>query len=129
MDSQRSVVQKTAAHADKYPLTFGDRSTERGVKLAARLREAYAVAERAADLLKRSFAATRVVVFGSLACPERFTEWSDIDLAAWGIPPHRYYAAVASVVDLSADFKIELVDAELCPATLRDAIAAEGVEL
>lgn len=129
MGSPRTAAEKRAAYAAKYPLTFGDQSAERAAKLAARLRDARGVAERASALLKQSFGATKVVFFGSLAHPTRFTEWSDIDLAAWGIAPRRYYAAVAAVMDLSTEFKIDLVDAETCPPTLREAIESEGVEL
>ena len=32
-----------------------------------------------------------------------YSVWSDIDLAAWGIPPERFFAAVAAMTGLSAD--------------------------
>ncbi|MGE5601561.1 MAG: nucleotidyltransferase family protein [Nitrososphaerales archaeon] len=57
----------------------------------ARRRRAFEVAKRAADLLRRDFGATKVLAFGSVARPERFTRWSDIDLAAWGSPPWRFF--------------------------------------
>lgn len=40
-------------------------------------------------LLREQFGTMRVVVFGSLTRCEFYTRWSDIDLAAWGIPPER----------------------------------------
>jgi uncharacterized protein len=92
-----------------------------------RLDRAWQVARRAADLLRRRFGATRVVVFGSLAHDHWFTRWSDIDLAAWGIPPDAFFRAVAAVTGLSAEFKIDLVDPQDCRPSLRQAIDREGV--
>ena len=87
------------------------------------------ISEIAGDLLRRRFGATRVVVFGSLAHREWFTLWSDIDLAAWGIPPDSFYRAVAVVTGLSTEFEVELVAPEDCQPTLRRAIEQEGVEI
>lgn len=92
-----------------------------------RLDRARAVVRTAADLLRTRFGATRVVVFGSLAHEDSFTRWSDIDLAAWGIPPDAFFRAVAAVTGLSAEFKVDLVDPEDCRPALRRAIDREGV--
>ena len=94
-----------------------------------RLGQAWEVARRAARLLRQRFGATRVVVFGSLAHDDRFTQWSDIDLAAWGISADVFYKAVASVTGLSSQFKVDLVDPEDCRPDLRQAIKHEGVAL
>ncbi|QGP92258.1 hypothetical protein MGLY_16280 [Neomoorella glycerini] len=59
----------------------------------------------------------------------RFTRWSDVDLAAWGIPDDQFYAAVGVVTGLSEKFKVDLVDPEACRDSLRSAIESEGVEL
>jgi hypothetical protein len=56
-----------------------------------------------------------------------FTRWSDIDSAAWGIPPDAFSRAVAAVTGLSAEFKIDLVDPEDCRPALRQAIDREGI--
>jgi predicted nucleotidyltransferase len=87
------------------------------------------VARRAAKLLRRNFGASRVVVFGSLAHRAWFTPWSDIDLAAWGIPADRFYSAVAAVTGLSSDFKVDLVDPEDCRPSLRQTLDRERIEL
>jgi predicted nucleotidyltransferase len=105
-----------------------------GVRIASldvsdRWERAWEVAQTASDLLRLRFGATRVVVFGSLAHREWFTPWSDIDLAAWGIPPGAFYRAVAAVTGLSAEFKVDLVAPEDCRPTLRRAIEQEGVAL
>ena len=70
-----------------------------------------------------------MVLYGSLAVPGAFTPWSDIDLAARGIPSDRYFEAVGTVIELSAEFRIDLVDLESCPTAFREVIAAEGKSL
>jgi predicted nucleotidyltransferase len=92
-----------------------------------RLDRAWGVARAAAEVLRSRFGATRVVVFGSLTHDESFTRWSDIDLAAWGIPPDAFFRAVAAVTGLSAEFKVDLVDPYDCRPALRQAIEREGV--
>lgn len=114
---------------EEYPLTFKDHTGSEAIELRQRRERAWQTAERAAQILKESLAAERVVVFGSLVDPHRFTKWSDIDIAAWGIPPDRYFHAVAAVCDMSPEFKIDLVDPEICRSSLRQAIEKEGVEL
>ena len=91
--------------------------------------EAMEIAGRASDLLKKEFGATRVVIFGSLIHDEFFNPWSDIDLAAWGISPDDFYAAVAAVTELSASFRIDLVDVNDCKLSVRQAIEREGLEI
>ena len=58
-----------------------------------------------------------------------FTRWSDVDIAVWGVPPERFYAAVAAVTGLHADIPVDLVDAEQCSEDLKEAIEREGVGL
>jgi predicted nucleotidyltransferase len=97
--------------------------------VAARWERAWQVARGAAEILRRQFGATQVIVFGSLACRECFSPWSDIDLAALGIPPDLFYRAVAAVTGISSEFKIDLVAPEDCQPTLRQAIEREGIIL
>jgi len=100
---------------------------DRGVEL--RWEEAWDLVKTAAGLLRKKFGATRVAVFGSLVHEEGFGRWSDIDLAAWGIPPEQFYSAVARVTSLSSSFKVDLVDIEECRPTLRKLIEQEGIEI
>lgn len=79
--------------------------------------------------MKEKYGARKVVAFGSLIDGSRFTRWSDVDLAAWGIPDDRFYAAVGAVTGLSERFRVDLVDPEACRESLRKAIESEGVEL
>ncbi len=94
-----------------------------------RRERAWRLARQAAQLLRDTFGATRVAAFGSLTSPESFTRWSDVDLAAWGIPSRQYYRAVAAVAELSPDFKVDLIDADDCTSRLLARVTAEGVDL
>lgn len=95
----------------------------------SRWERAWQVAREAARQLREEFAPTRVVVFGSLAHRAWFTPWSDIDLAAWDIPPEAFYRAVALVTGLSSEFEVDLVAPEACSPALRRVIEQEGIEL
>jgi len=94
-----------------------------------RLERAWELAATAARLLRERFGATRVVVFGSLVHRDWFSPWSDVDLAAWGIPVEQFYQAVAAVTGISRDFKVDLVDPEICRLPMRQLIEREGIDL
>jgi predicted nucleotidyltransferase len=94
-----------------------------------RWRQAQQLAQDAAQCLREEFGARRVVLFGSAVKRSSFTRWSDGDLAVWGVPSERFYAAVAAVTGLSADIAVDLVDPDQCPAALRTVIEREGLEL
>ena len=96
---------------------------------AKRRQKAMRVARRAAKLLREQFSASKVVAFGSLAHRAWFTARSDIDLMAWGIPPDQYFKAVAVITGLSPDFKIDLVDPDLCSPNLLHAVERDHIEL
>lgn len=98
-----------------------------GKELAARRARAWKLARRAAVLLKETYGASEVLVFGSLAHRAWFSRWSDVDLAVRGIPNDCYYAAVAAVTGLSREFKIDLIDLDDCLPSLRQVAAQEGI--
>ena len=98
-------------------------------QLERRRKRAMRLARQAAALLCKEFDARSVVLFGSLASRSGFTLWSDIDLAVFGVPADRFYAAVAAITGLSAEFKVDLVDADACKASLREAIDRDGIAL
>lgn len=91
-------------------------------------KSAEAEASAIANELKSRFGASRVMLFGSLARGD-FHQWSDIDLAVWGVPSTHYYRAVAFASSFSNLFKVDLVDVEDCSESLRRHILKEGVEL
>ena len=82
------------------------------------------------SVLRQQFGAQRIRVFGSLADKERYTCWSDIDLAVWGIPSAQFYAALEAVNELSPDIKVDLVDPQTCKSPILKAdIEQEGVDV
>lgn len=98
-------------------------------EVEARLLRAWEAAREAARLLKEQFDAQRVLVFGSLVHPERFSRWSDIDMAVQGLPARKFYRAVAEATGLSGEFQIDIVDLESCRPAMRERIELEGKEL
>jgi len=97
--------------------------------LEERRAKALELAKKASFLLRKRYGAKRVVVFGSLARRKAFSAWSDIDLAAWGIVPNKFFSAVAAVTGLSPDFKIDLVEPDTCREAIRTSIEKHGVEI
>ena len=87
------------------------------------------LAKKASFLLRQRYGAKRVVVFGSLARTKGFSAWSDIDLAAWGIAPDKFFSAVAAVTGLSPEFKIDLVEPHTCREAMRNSIQKHGIEI
>jgi len=94
----------------------------------ARRVRAWESARRAAEVLRTRFGATRVIAFGSLIDSGMFHERSDIDLAVQGIPPDKFFQAVAAALGAS-EFEVDLVDLDVCPAQMRDKVLGEGVLL
>jgi predicted nucleotidyltransferase len=105
------------------------RKAARSADVLRRRRRAALTARKAAELLRSEFSAKKVLVFGSLARHGGFTLWSDIDIAAAGIAPARFFEAVGAVTGISAEFKLDLVDLDTCPVSLREAIIAEGKDV
>ncbi|MBM4027027.1 MAG: nucleotidyltransferase domain-containing protein [Planctomycetes bacterium] len=105
------------------------RQASADAQVEERWQQAQELARNAAQQLRREFDARRVVLFGSATQRSSFTRWSDVDLAAWGVPPDRFYEAVAAVTSLSTEIAVDLVDPDQCPATLRAVIEREGIEL
>lgn len=101
-----------------------------GIGTVAIIRQASAkdTADALAKVLKERFQASKVMLFGS-ATRADFSQWSDIDLAVWGISASEYFRAVAFASGYSSIFKIDLVDAEDCSPSLLQHIIQNGIEL
>ena len=67
---------------NEYKRTARARWQAQKAHTAARRAKAWELAKQAAELLKRDYQVQRVVVFGSLVQPDRFTAHSDVDMAA-----------------------------------------------
>jgi predicted nucleotidyltransferase len=119
-------VAKWELQIETYRKTARQRRRDAENKRQQRLKQGWAVARKAADLLRERFAAQRVAAFGSLIHPERFHMRSDVDLAAWGLNEYDYLRAVAAVTGLDREISVDLIAVEEAPDTLRDVIEAEG---
>jgi predicted nucleotidyltransferase len=100
-------------------------------EITRRREDAWRVARVAAEMLKKRFGVTRVVVFGSLAHETVFTRWSDIDLAVWGIAPEEFYRAAGAAMDIGLEegIRVDVVDAGDCGPQFLAEIEQEGIQL
>ena len=96
-------------------------------QVAQRRARAWELARQAAAKLKAEFGVERVMVFGSLTQADRFTQWSDIDLAVWGLNDWNWLRASAAV--RVGDIEINLVDVTTCKPEVLASIEREGVLL
>ncbi len=110
----------------QYILTAQARRQQRLDALYQRQKRGLKVAKQAAQILKTDFAASRVVLFGSLI-GKSFHETSDIDLAVWRLSEESYFKAVGQLLSLS-DFKFDLVEVQHASPEILMAIA-QGTEL
>ncbi len=83
----------------------------------------------AAALLKRQYAARRVVLFGSLAHRGWFTSDSDVDLAVEGVSSADYWRAWRAAEESIGDRQVDLIDLADASDSLKRAIQRYGVEL
>lgn len=123
MNTRLSISPQEMA---RYQATARRRTAQRWQLLSARRQRALVVAQEAAALLKVKYGAERVVCFGSLARAEPFSQYSDIDLAVWGLDDQVFYQAVAQLLDLDPTISIDLLRGETLSANLLKVIEAEG---
>jgi len=124
-----TASELTPQQAAAYRAAARQRWQREQQELQQRQAHAWELAHRAADLLKTRFGASRVVVFGSLVRENCFTPWSDVDIAAWSIPPKDTFRAIGALLELDPTMAVNLAPAESCRPALLAAIAQEGVEL
>jgi uncharacterized protein len=111
----------------QYRESYKEQEKKKEAKLLQRYHQAWSVAKKAAEILYQEFQAKKVVIFGSLRSIEHFSEWSDIDIAVWGIKPELYYKAVARIISLSTMIEIDIVDPDDCRQSLKETIEKEGI--
>jgi predicted nucleotidyltransferase len=114
---------------EQYRQTARDRQNARVSEAKARMEKAWALVREAAKLLREQYQAQRVVAFGSLLHETSFTQWSDVDIAAWGIPPEQTFRAIDAVMDLDSSIAVNLVDVNTCALSLLEAIEQEAMDL
>jgi predicted nucleotidyltransferase len=123
------ALQISAQEMQEYKRTARQRWQAEQTQLARRRERAWELARQAAEMLKHDFAAARVVIFGSLIQEGRFTEWSDVDLAAWGLDSANWLKAIGAVQRLSDEIELNLVDVASCSPELLAVIEREGKPL
>ncbi len=119
----------SAERMETYKRAARERETKQKLAAVERRASAWTVARQAADILKKEFGASRVVVFGSLAHGAWFNSRSDIDLMAEGVPPDAFWRAWCALDRLGSQFEIDLVAAEVVAGRLREEIEREGIEI
>lgn len=123
------VVDLSPDQLHQYRQTAKQRQLTRAARMKPRRDKGWELAHKAAKVLREQFHAQRVAVFGSLLHETHFTEWSDVDIAAWGIASEQTFRAIGAVMDLDPSFEINLVDVNTCTPALFRAIEEEGVDL
>lgn len=124
-----SVAALSPADLARYTAGARARDAERQAALERHRARALAVAHEEAEVLRASFGARRVVLFGSLARGGAVSWRSDVDLAVWGLPAAVYYAAVGRLQALDPAVAVDVVRCEDAPPSLRAVFDADGVEL
>ncbi|MCU0836586.1 MAG: nucleotidyltransferase domain-containing protein [Chromatiaceae bacterium] len=117
----RSVTPAdTARHLRQRALSAEALGAERARHLRARL-------PAAVRCLRERHGAEAVILFGSLAAGTCRAD-SDLDLATSGLSAHRYFKALADLMEVF-EGPVDLVRLEEAPESLRERIAAEGEPL
>lgn len=129
VESRMTARELTQAEMDAYLAAAKMRQEAERQALNRRTARAWDLARQAAALLRTRYAVHRVAVFGSLVHTGCFTEWSDVDLAAWGLAPVEMLAAMGDVFDLDDEIELNLVDIAGCSAALRAEIERRGIDV
>ena len=123
------MSQISSEEMEAYKRTAHARLRAEQKKTEIRHEQAWQLARQAAQLLKDQFGVERIVAFGSLIHPDRFTRWSDVDLAAWGLTSSNWLKAIGAVNSLSREIELNLVDITTVSPKLLAVIEREGVDL
>jgi predicted nucleotidyltransferase len=123
------IPELSPSQLAQYRQTAVRRQKARVSKVKARMEKGWKLARKAAAILREQYHAKRVAVFGSLLYESRFTPWSDVDIAAWGIPPEQTFRAIGAVLDLDSSLEINLVDVNTCTPSLLKVIEQEALDV
>ncbi len=110
---------------ERYPYLLDTNNDE----INKRYNDAWEKARLAAQVLKDSFSAKKVILFGSLIDKNAFDMSSDIDLAVMGVPDGIFYKALGSLAEVVYPFNVILVDINDCRVSLKKVIESEGIQL
>jgi predicted nucleotidyltransferase len=112
---------------ERYRRSARNREAARKEKLATRRERAWDLAYQAAEILKREFGTSRVVLFGSLLHPELYHARSDVDLVGWDV--QNYFREVAHMLDLDPEYEFDLIPFEDASPRVLELIHQEGIDL
>jgi predicted nucleotidyltransferase len=129
MNFQKDSMQVSKQKMDVYKATASRRLKREQEQLALCYSQKWALAKRAARLLKEQFGAQRVVAFGSITQKELFHLCSDLDIAVWGLDEKKYYRAVAKLLEIDPAQRLDLIRIEDARDSLRSVINQEGILL
>lgn len=132
--SQHEIIQVggvsiTPAMMETYQQTARASALRQQHCLAARRRQAMAVAQQAAHMLYTDFGVARVVLIGSLTGSAPFHGRSDVDIVVYGLPEKDYWRAVAQLLSLDPTIEIDLIEGENAPSWVASVVAREGITL
>jgi len=96
---------------------------------AARWADAWKIVHKIVNLLHDGYRTKQIIIFGSLTNKERFTRYSDIDLAISGLTLKQFYQAVDDIELLARDFNVDLVNLDRCRQAIAERINREGLAI
>lgn len=129
LDCNKMTEKISPEQMARYKCTARRRQEAEKKAQVARRERAWQLAHQAATLLKTQYNVKRVMLFGSLTHPNRFTHRSDVDLAAWGLTSTNWLRAILAVRNLSPEIELNLVDVSCCSPELLTIIEQEGIVL
>jgi len=86
--------------------------SRRNSLIRGRRRRAMQTVKKLASVLRKKYGATKIVLIGSCANPERFGFQSDIDLAVENIPPDSFFCAAGEMLLTAGEFNVDLIPIE-----------------
>lgn len=127
----RTASDLTPEEREQYFQHARDQRIAKRAALVERHQRGWALAYACRDMLRKRFGAHRVVVYGSLLDEQRFTEFSDVDMAAWGIPSDQSFSAMGEVwaMGMTHGIEVSLADPAMCHSELLQSILRDGVDI
>ena len=125
-DSLHKISEEKMA---EYRAGWKEREARERSARQERYARAWKAAKAAANILRESFGANRVRVFGTVLHPEVFHLLSDIDLAAEGIDPLLVLKAWCAVSAVAPEFEFDLITPDECRPEIWASVEAEGVDV
>lgn len=125
-----TALELTPAQLERFKENARQRLTKSNLS-ASMEAERNVVLKRVAEashILKKRFGAQRVILFGSLSHQAWFSPDSDVDLAVEGLTGN-YWEAWRQIEAILNDRKVDLIELESAPESLRRVIEKDGMAL